>query len=316
MFGKPICEVYLLFYQAILPVFNKYLQREDPCIHLVHDQCMSLLKKLIWKFIKIDIIRAASSLVDVDIDTSNQLGDANVFIGSITRQKLLKLEREGDVSPSERNKFYKGVRKFYERTIDYIRAKFPLSDDLLMHARFVNFGERENCEFADVEYFIARYQSILSFDDMDMDGIFDEFVEYQLLEQSDIPQHVWQSAKEKREGDESEESTFIRMDVVWAFLSSATTGDGCKLKFARLSKVARLILVLPHSNAGEERVFSMVRLNKTPYRSSLSLDGTLSSILTIKLHNHKPCYKFEPSADMLDNSKKATWKYNKKHSKK
>ena len=106
------------------------------------------------------------------------------------------------MSPSETRKFYKGVWKFYECTIDYIRAKFPLSDDLLMHARFVNFGERENCEFADVEYFIARYKNVLSFDDVDMDGIFDEFVEYQLLEQSDIPQHVWQSAKEKSEGDE------------------------------------------------------------------------------------------------------------------
>ena len=151
------------------------------------------------------------------------------------------------MSPSETRKFYKGVRKFYERTIDYIQAKFPLSDDLLMHARFVNFGERENCEFADadVEYFIAHYQNILSFDDVDIDGIFDEFVEYQLLEESDIPQHVWQSAT-KSEGDESEESTFIRMDVVWAFLSNASTGDGCRLKFARLSKVARLVLVLPH----------------------------------------------------------------------
>ena len=87
-----------------------------------------------------------------------------------------------------------------------------------------------------------------------MDAIFDEFVEYQLLEQSDIPQHVWQSAKEKSEGDESEESTFIRMDVVWAFLNNASTGDGCRLKFARLSKVARLVLVLPHSNAGEESI--------------------------------------------------------------
>ena len=102
---------------------------------------MSLLK-LIGKFINIDIIRAASSLIDVDIDTYNQLGDTNVFIGFITMQKLLKLEREGDVSPSETSKIYKGVRKFYEHTIDYIRAKFSLSDDL-MHARFVNFGERK-----------------------------------------------------------------------------------------------------------------------------------------------------------------------------
>ena len=105
------------------------------------------------------------------------------------------------------------------------------------------------------------------------------------------------------------------------------TPDGCKLRFPNLSKVARLILVLPHSNAGEERVFlvlphsnageervfSLIRLYKTPYRSSLGLDGTLSSILTVKLHNPEPCYTFEPSKEMLKNSKKATWQYNQKH---
>ena len=80
------------------------------------------------------------------------------------------------------------------------------------------------------------------------------------------------------------------MDVIWVFLSTKETGDGCKLKFSNLSKVAKLVLTLPHLNAGEERVFSLVRLNKTPYRSSLGLGGTLSSILTVKLHNQEPCY--------------------------
>ena len=41
------------------------------------------------------------------------------------------------------------------------------------------------------------------------------------------------------------------------------------------------LLVLPHSNAAEERVFSMVTKNKTALTPSLKLDGTLSSILTI-----------------------------------
>ena len=106
------------------------------------------------------------------------------------------------------------------------------------------------------------------------------------------------------------------MDVIWAFLGVLKNHDGCKLRFPNLSKIARLVLVLPHSNAGEERVFSMIRLNKTPYRSCLGLDGTLSSILTVKLHNPEPCYKFEPSNEILRNSKKATWQYNQKHSQK
>ena len=131
----------------------------------------------------------------------------------------------------------------------------------------------------------------------------------------DIPTCIWNSATGKLEGDSGEEP-FVRMDVIWGFISTIKTGDGCKMKFSLLSRVAKLVLTLPHSNAGEERVFSLVRLNKTPYRSSLDLEGTLSSILTVKMHNPEPCYEFEPSNTMLENSKKATYEYNKEHRKK
>lgn len=118
------------------------------------------------------------------------------------------------------------------------------------------------------------------------DLVFDEFVEYQLLDHSDIQQSIWETASEKMEGSDG---VFLRMDALWGYLGSVKTGDGCNLKFKHLSRVAKLVLTLPHSSAAEERVFSLVRLNKTPYRSSLSLDGTLSSILTVKMHNPEPC---------------------------
>ena len=49
-----------------------------------------------------------------------------------------------------------------------------------------------------------------------------------------------------------------------------------------LPKVAEVILVIPHSNAELERLFSIVRKNKSLDRSSLTLDETLSSILATK----------------------------------
>ncbi|KAG7240529.1 hypothetical protein INR49_026813 [Caranx melampygus] len=52
-------------------------------------------------------------------------------------------------------------------------------------------------------------------------------------------------------------------------------------RFGRLSRIAKLVSVLPHSNADAERVFSLVGLNKTKTRNSLALEGTLSSIMTI-----------------------------------
>ena len=75
-----------------------------------------------------------------------------------------------------------------------------------------------------------------------------------------------------------------------------------------------MVLVIPHSNASEERVYSMVHTNKTPFRPSLSLDGTLSSIITVKLGLDDPCEKFEPGKELLAKAKKSTWEYNKTHS--
>lgn len=249
----------------------------------------------------------------VDTDTASQLSDDNIFIGFVTRQTLLKLEREGDCSPSDSRKFLLGVRQFYVAAVAYINTRFPIGDEVLTHARFINFDKREECGFSDVEYFIERYHGFLCLSAGDSDEIFDEFVSYQLLKKEDIPKDVWDSAVEESESSSGKQS-FVRMDVIWAYLSALKTGDGCDHRFALLSRVAKLVLVLPHSNAGEERVFSLVRLNKTPYRSSLNLEGTLSSILTVKLHNPEPCYQFEPSDKMLENSRKVTWEYNKEHS--
>ena len=68
---------------------------------------------------------------------------------------------------------------------------------------------------------------------------------------------------------------------------------GVKL-FQRLATIAKLVLVLPHSNADAERVFSLVGLNKTKTRNSLALDRTVSSIMTIKMAGLEPCFKWEP----------------------
>ncbi|CAL8341498.1 unnamed protein product [Boreogadus saida] len=58
-------------------------------------------------------------------------------------------------------------------------------------------------------------------------------------------------------------------------------------------------------------VFSVVGLNKT--RNSLALDGTLSSIMTIKMADLEPCFKWEPPSDVLKASKKDTGQYNRAH---
>ena len=128
------------------------------------------------------------------------------------------------------------------------------------------------------------------------------------MDSKEIPAEVWNSALVKvKEGQE-----YHRMDMIWAYLGSVRNPDGM-LRYSKLANVAKLILVLPHSNAAEERVFSMVTKNKTKFRPSLQLDGTLSSIISIKLANLEPCHGYEPEKVVLEEAKKATRTYNLAH---
>lgn len=85
-------------------------------------------------------------------------------------------------------------------------------------------------------------------------------------------------------------------------------------QFERLSKIVALVLVLPHSNADAERVFSMKGLNKTKMRNSLALDRTLSSIMAVNMTGLElQCFKWELPTSVLKASKHATNTYNKQH---
>lgn len=159
LFSDPLTEIYLLFYQSVLPAFNHFnlfLQREDPCIHLVYDHCYNLLKKILCKFVKAVVIKASACLSEVDFTCANQLSDDCIFVGFVTRQKLKAQVNEGDVSPQASTKFLKGVRSFYEAAVMYIKAKFLVSDDVLLHAKVVNFEKRTTSKYSDVEYFMEK----------------------------------------------------------------------------------------------------------------------------------------------------------------
>ena len=111
---------------------------------------------------------------------------------------------------------------------------------------------------------------------------------------------------------DNEKSHYHRMNLVWNELSKMKNPDGTS-QFCRLSKVAQLVLVIPHSNAQEERVFSLVTKNKTSFRPNLKLDGTLCSILQVKLANPEPCHQYEPEKSVLKTAKSATMLYNRSH---
>ena len=134
-----------------------------------------------------------------------------------------------------------------------------------------------------------------------------EYHDLQLLEEIGIPSSEMKIIKPAKD---------ILHDCMWHYLSTLKDWIGCP-RFPRLTKVAKLILVIPHSNAEEERVFSLVRKNKTCFRPNLDLDESLASIITCKLAMEgESVTKFNISDNIISTVKQAATKYNKQHSQK
>ena len=123
--------------------------RGDPCIHVLYDECEQLLNKLMGRLVPLSSISRLTLYAKL----------INI-IGLLTKQKLTRLESEGDCTPTQKGKFYVGVRSFYEAAIKYILEKFPFN---VKHAKFLNFDTRSNCH-----HFASRYRSVPSIEASDM----------------------------------------------------------------------------------------------------------------------------------------------------
>ena len=103
------------------------------------------------------------------------------------------------------------------------------------------------------------------------------------------------------------------MDKLWAFISKIKAPDG-SYRFEQLSRIARLILCIPHSNAEEERIFSEIKKNKTCFRPNLDPSETLGSIITAKnALRDKDISRLEMDPELLRLGKSATRRYDSEH---
>ena len=314
-YTNPITEIYLLFYQASLPCFtnfNKFLQREDPVIYQLYDLQQRFMHKLASKFIKPEIIQKQKlenkSFADLDVSLENQKDDMSLGIGPLTRNTLKRLLEEGEIDQTEVDQFFDAVRAFFVKAYEYCVQWLPLDDLFMKHCIFVDFKRRSEVSFAHIEQTITHFKRIhetLMSDPSILNAVEDEFIDYQAMNENDIPQTIWEAAVV---GDIRDNQH--RMDIIWGYL---------KPKFPAHTEIALSVLVIPHSNAGEERVFSTIRKNKTDFRSRLQLGGSLNAIMHVKMavpEQLMACYTWEPSKELLKKCKSATREYNEKHSSK
>ena len=91
---------------------------------------------------------------------------------------------------------------------------------------------------------------------------------------------------------------------------------GLSQRFPDLSANALTVLTVSHSNAAEERVFSVIRKNKIEFRARLGMEGSLNSIMSMKIAQSEDsieCHERQPSKKLLIECKRADNEYNASH---
>jgi hypothetical protein len=301
--NAPCTEVHLLFILHALQAFREFnllLQNQDSIIAILGDECHKFTNKIASKFLKPQCIKDVGG-ADVDVDNEEYwLADDDMIVGFTTRQKVSQLLKQGSMTNYEAKTFYQACRSFWNAALTYSRARLPLKDDLIRNACWIHVQTRLTASFSHVEYVIDRFSFLHDLQvPQEADKLHEEFVEYQT--------YIFPS-------DLVEEKSDVKL---WLHLGHLKTASDL-MRFGRLYRVAKAILVIPHSNAQEEGLFSMIRKNLTDTRKSLDIDGTLGNMLKVKLAQPEsvhPCYTQKPTANMLAIAKKATNSYNEEHSK-
>ena len=103
------------------------------------------MELLASKFIKPNVllgIKKNDSMSKLDTSLTNQRDDMSLGPGPLTRRKSRELLDVGDISQSEIDNYFDGVRKFYVHTYGYCIKRLPLNDIFLQKCVFVDFSRR------------------------------------------------------------------------------------------------------------------------------------------------------------------------------
>ena len=219
------------------------------------------------------------------------MSDTELAIGTATR--LLLMEEEDCNRGTYREAvFYAGVRQFYREVAHKMIAKFPFDDRTIQDLTLLDSRKRLSVSSESVYRLSTRFLSMSS--EEELDQLHAEVRDYKSIPESLLPTRDMSSTS--------------GIDHFWAQISAMTKpGDLQQKRFPQLAHLSKTLLVLPHSTADPERLFSMVQKIETNHRGSL-LPSTVNSLLCFKMNTDQECYRsnelFTPK--MLNSAKSAT----------
>ena len=171
---------------------------------------------------------------------------------------------------------------------------------------WVDFGERANANWSDCEFVALRFTNVLGLDEEKLELLYEQFYDYKTINDAKLPKETYEEALLLGTSDGHNKE--YRLDVIWYYLRKMRSPVGPNYRFKLLLEVSRIVLTIPHSSAGTERVFSYLLT-----RIKMRVQIEMSSILTVKLErpeSKEKRYLYKRDKELLRNARKTTIKAN------
>ena len=228
-------------------------------------------------------MNSADDLLTIDFeDTTLQVDDNALDIGTAARRHVSSFEEECE--PSIVQRFYDDVRHGYVAVVKKLLERFPFDSEVLKCIVLLDPNQRSALQDKDILFLIDRFLPDLS--DSEIDLILEEWRMFSFS--TDLPAL----------GDGCD------IDQWWLRVLGLKSPSGTLL-FSSLSKLIKILLILPCDQAPVERVFSMVNKIHTKYRPSIQ-NNTVCALLTCKVNNKVPCPQTVVTNELAKQVKTAT----------
>ena len=229
------------FLISVKPVFDGILgtfQRQEPLIHILHNECLQLVKRLMLRFLKSEVVDTNSKkLVQLDVQKSDhQLPDSRMEIGEQTHKMLSTLQ------PNHQKIALSGMRTFFQSTTIYLLNHLPIGDtfvrDLtILHPDMREIDAGDRC----IRRIAQSLPQVVK--DNHVPLVVDE---WKLYRRQEIPEDWFKT----------DEAGRTRIDHYWARVIEIKTLSGTEM-FPYLKKLIKAVLTLSHGNADVERSLSV-----------------------------------------------------------
>jgi hypothetical protein len=277
-------RLYYHFLEWALPKFtdlNQYFQSEGVVITSLRSKMCETYKDLLLTFMQRDyVLHTALSQISFN-DDSKFLPLNTMYLGVKVMQKV----QQSKFTPAILTDFYMRCQKFLRVACGEIKKRFDFDDALLVHIACLSpataTDARARAEYPSLFPLMRLLPRLIDSTDADrLQAIDDQWRRLPLVSLN-------------------EDTKTMTVDEFWHHLS--TLEDfGARRVFRELGEFALDALVVPHSNASCERVFSKVNLIKTKPRNRL-ITGTLNGLMhtseCVKMAGG--CASFKPTTTML-----------------